>query len=142
MMNRSQKQFRILSQKNKSGEVSVVLNRKTGFRSMSVSGKVKVPKAFTNDRILHTSIYHIGLKFLRSYPDLFVQRRDKSIITSSLVPFVNHQYRIVNYDFNYIIKDGGPDSETAIKKILANNNAINEKITACMKLALEQSCDP
>ena len=124
--------FRETNKKNKYGEASVLMYNATGFRSVQVSGKVIVPYSYSDDKSLQKFTYKTGLNFLRLFPDMLEQKRDSSIIASSLNPVNAHRNRVLQYDFHYKVKRGGPDTETALKEILSKNKIINESISSYM----------
>lgn len=124
--------------KNKFGEVAVIKHSATGFRSISVCGKVKVPNCLEENRSLHNEIHQIGLNFLHLFPDILVQKSDASIITFSL-PINPSPKRTLWYDFHYIL-NGNTDTDVAIQTLLLKNNVIAEKISAYTKWVQEQSC--
>lgn len=125
---RQKAEFRNKSGKNKAGEVSVI-RHKSGFRTLNVTGKVKIPSFFYKyPDILQRIITEVGAYFLGLFPFLN-QAKNKRICTYSLPESVVNKkdYVGLSYDFLFVIADN-ISSNIVLESVLNKNLVIGELI--------------
>lgn len=125
---RQKADFRTLTRENKAGEVSVI-RHKSGFRTLNVTGKVKIPSFFHKyPDILQHIITEVGAYFLGLFPFLN-QAKNKRICTYSLPESVVNKkdYVGLSYDFLFVIADNIP-SNIVLESVSNKNLVIGELI--------------
>ena len=133
--------FRSKTRKNKTGEVSVI-RHKNGFRTLSVTGKVKIPSFFSNyPKVLHSTITEVGSLLLGLFPFL-AQGKDKRICTFSLPETTVRRNAHINltYDFLYTISGVDIPTETILQTLLTRNEVIGEFILDKLGKEMEDVC--
>lgn len=123
--------FTVIERKGKDGKVTFIRHTANDFRTISLSGKVRIPNSLSDSSSLYYSIRSIGFAFLSLFPEFLDQRHSKAILTYS-IPINPSPIRTLWYDFQYTLK-GGSDVETALTETLSKQNTINEGITACTR---------
>ena len=136
---RQKAEFRNKSGKNKAGEVSVI-RHKSGFRTLNVTGKVKIPSFFSKyPDILQRIITEVGAYFLGLFPFLN-QAKNKRICTYSLPESVvkMKDYVGLSYDFLFVIADN-ISSNIVLESVLNKNLVIGELILDKLDKEMEEA---
>lgn len=120
------KLFIIVSRKNKAGEVTVIKNKKNGFRTINLTGKVGIPSIIsTNSKFLQRALESIGLNFLGHFPFLV---KYKQIVTFSLPQKVT-PFMPLTYDLSFCIDNAvNIPSKEIIPTVLTKMDMIGEQL--------------
>lgn len=121
------KDFKFSKKKSKAGEVTVTELR-NGFRTLSVSGKIKTSSNILSLHTIQSSLKYIGLIFLGFFP--FLKQKKSTFITTYSIPTTYHNTRSVYmyYDYTFTLADNTP-SEEAISSVLNKMKWLGDKIS-------------
>lgn len=125
------KVFTIIQRRNASGKVTVVEHKKTGHRSISLSGKCSVPKYIALSQDFAKALRSVGRTFQSSIQNIifpnFISTYDPNASQS------NHNRNVnVEYDFQYAIAVDIP-TEKALRTVLNRNGELGELLKEKIK---------
>ena len=118
------KVFTLIQRRNANGKVTVVEHKKTGHRSISLSGKCSVPKHIALSQDFSKALRSVGRIFQTSIRNIlfpnFITTYDPNASQS------NHKKNVnVEYDFQYAIADNIPTNK-ALQSVLNKNGELGE----------------
>lgn len=125
------KVFTLIQRRNASGKVTVVEHKKTGHRSISLSGKCSVPKHIALSQDFSKALRSVGRTFQSSIQNIlfpnFISTYDPNASQS------NHNKNVnVEYDFQYAIADNISTKE-ALNITLSQLGSFKEMIEKKVK---------
>ena len=135
--------FKMTSKKRNSTDVTVTRFNKTGHRTLSINGSVKVSRDFCRSNRTPGALRDIGDSFLSFFPSLFKQNHNSRIYSYSLPEtWANCKYFCVWFSFTYTL-NGLADTDQAIETVFEKVDYLSENISAYnASLQEEQASSP